>query len=209
MQATGLRARHKADRTGRILEAATRLFRSAGYEAVRLEEIAVAADVSVGTVYNYFETKGDILLAIVTMEVEEVLANGTRIVRDPGRGVGPALDALVGSYFDHSLVYLSKAMWRRAMALAIEAPGTPFSQRYTALDGRLTDQVCALIEIFQRAGQIRPDLPARTAGEIIFNNLNMMFIEFVKSEEVSPDRLKSDVGRQNSLILQALAAQAR
>ena len=73
---TGLRARHKADRTRRMQEAAARLFREAGYGAARMEDIAAAADVSVGTLYNYFETKGDLLLAIVSMEVEEVLTEG-------------------------------------------------------------------------------------------------------------------------------------
>ena len=73
---TGLRARQKALRHERILDAALQLFREAGYDAVRTEDIAAAADVSVGTLYNYFENKGDLLLALVTLEVEEVLEQG-------------------------------------------------------------------------------------------------------------------------------------
>lgn len=46
---TGLRARQKALRHERILEAALALFREAGYDSVRTEDIAAAADVSVGT----------------------------------------------------------------------------------------------------------------------------------------------------------------
>ena len=61
---TGLRERQKADRTGRILDAASRLFRDQGYDAVRIEDIAAAAEVSAGTCYNYFSTKGDLLLAM-------------------------------------------------------------------------------------------------------------------------------------------------
>ena len=40
---TGLRERQKADRTRRILEAASTLFRAQGYDAVRIEDIAAAA----------------------------------------------------------------------------------------------------------------------------------------------------------------------
>ena len=40
---TGLRARQKALRHQRILDAALRLFREAGYDAVRTEDIATAA----------------------------------------------------------------------------------------------------------------------------------------------------------------------
>jgi AcrR family transcriptional regulator len=80
---TGLRERQKADRTRRILEAASSLFRAQGYDAVRIEDIAAAAEVSAGTCYNYFSTKGDLLLAIVSMEVEEVVEVGARGGRGP------------------------------------------------------------------------------------------------------------------------------
>ena len=80
---TGLRARQKALRHQRILAAALRLFRDASYDAVRTEDIAAAAEVSVGTLYNYFENKGDLLLALVTIEVEEVLEQGGAVVSSP------------------------------------------------------------------------------------------------------------------------------
>ena len=47
------------------------------------------------------------------------------------------MDGLIRLYYDHSLHYLSKEMWRKAMALSIEAPDSPFSQRYTELDAML------------------------------------------------------------------------
>ncbi|MFN0113232.1 MAG: TetR family transcriptional regulator [Paracoccaceae bacterium] len=204
--AQGLRARHRADRTRRILDAAAELFRKAGYESVTLEEIAVSGDVSVGTLYNYFATKGDLLMAIVTLEVEEVLALGARLLASPGGAFGPALDALVGGYFDHTLTYLSKDMWRRAIALSIEAPGTPFSLRYSELDGRLSDQVGGLVAAFQAKGKVRPEVDARVAGEVIFNNLNNAFIEFVRSEAMPMAALKARVAAQNAMLAAALGA---
>ena len=77
----GLRAKHKIDRNSRIVEAASGLFRRVGYEGARIEEIASKAEVSVGTIYNYYRNKGDILVAIVSMEVHEVLAAGQEIGR--------------------------------------------------------------------------------------------------------------------------------
>lgn len=206
MPARGLRERAKADRTRRILDAASRLFRAHGYEAVKLEEIAAQGEVSVGTLYNYFATKGDILMAIVSLEVEEVLAEGEHILGNPGRGLATALDALVGGYFDHSLTYLSKDMWRRAMALSVEAPGTRFSQRYSELDARLTDQVCALVAAFQRQGRVRREVDARAAGEVVFNNLNNMFVEFVKSETMTLSDLKKRVRTQHAMLAAAIGA---
>ncbi len=179
---TGLRERQKADRTGRILDAASRLFRAQGYDAVRIEDIAAAAEVSAGTCYNYFSTKGDLLLAIVSMEVEEVVEAGRALIDNPPASTAEALAGLIRLYYDHSLNYLSKEMWRKAMAFSIEAPGTPFSQRYTELDAMLSAQVCDLIAALQQRGLARPDLDPQTLGQIVFNTLNQMFIEFVKAE---------------------------
>lgn len=178
----GLRERQKANRTERILAAATALFRDQGYDAVRIEDIADHADVSVGTFYNYFQTKGDVLVAIVSVEVEEVLLAGALVVTARPASVGSALRKLTEVYFEHSVVYLSKDMWRTAMALAILNPDTPFSRRYSDLDALLRTQMCSLITALQRFHMVRNDIDAIAVGEVLFNNLNMMFIEYVKSD---------------------------
>lgn len=201
----GLRERQKADRNQRMLEAAAHLFREVGYGAARIEDIAAAAGVSASTFYNYFGTKGDVLLALVAMEVEEVLAAGAAVVADPPPDVAAALAALISVYFDHSLVWLSKEMWRTAVALWVAEPDTPFSRRYTELDGLLCDQVSDLVAGLQRRGQVRAGVDARAAGATVFNTLNMMFIAFVRDESMSLPRLKATVAQQNAPLARLMA----
>jgi len=193
---TGLRERQKADRERRILDAAVRRFRAEGYRAVRIEDLAETAQVSVGTVYNYYRTKGEILIATVTLEVEEVLAEGAAILDDPPPGVEAALLALIHRYYDHSLEYLNKDMWRRAMALSIEAPDTPNGQRYSALDRRLAEQVTALIRKLQARGEMVGEFDAGALGQLVFNTLNMLFIDFVKDDAMTLEALRADLARQ-------------
>ncbi|WP_417811261.1 TetR/AcrR family transcriptional regulator [Thalassospira alkalitolerans] len=195
---TGLRAQKKADKNRRILAAATSLFRDVGYDSARIEDIADMAGVSVGTFYNYYKNKGDMLMATVSMEVEEVLASGATLIAHNHRDVGRAFADLIGKYYDHSLTYLSKEMWRTAMSLSIAQPDSPFSKRYTALDHRLSKQVCDLVRNLQTRGIVRKDVDCDAVGEMVFNNVNMMFIEFVKDEELDIAGLKSAVARQNA-----------
>ncbi|MBA3038858.1 MAG: TetR/AcrR family transcriptional regulator [Alphaproteobacteria bacterium] len=197
---TGLRARQKADRNRRILEAATTLFREQGYDSARIEDIAEMAEVSVGTLYNYYQNKGDILVATVSMEVTEVLEAGEMIVANPPLNVNEALSALINQYYDHSLVYLSKEMWRTAMASSIQQPETPLSKRYTELDQRLCAQVVQLIETLQRRGVVIAGVDTRALGEVFFNNLNLMFIEFCKVEAMPLEELKARVAEQHRPI---------
>jgi AcrR family transcriptional regulator len=201
----GLRAKNRADRDGRILHAAARQFRSLGYEASRIEAIAAEAEVSIGTIYNYYQNKGDILVAIVSMEVDEVLIAGRHIIDRPPADAGKAVDALMSTYVEHSLVYLSKDMWRQAMAISTQQPTSPFGRTYSALDKALTKQCCTLIAKLKSLGVVQPGVDARGVGEMIFNNTNMMFIEFVKDEAMPIGRLRAAIRRQNRTLVAAIS----
>lgn len=193
---SGLREKQKANRKDRLLKAAVALFRARGYRSVRIEDVARMAGVSVGTFYNYYQTKGDVLISIVALEVEEVLEAGTTIVTDPPAGAEQALLTLIFSYYDHSLEYLSKDMWRTAMAQSIEAPGTRNGQLYAALDQRLAEQVTDLLSTLQRCGEVRRAVNVVAMGPVIFNNLNQNFIEFVKDYSMTLNVLRSRVAEQ-------------
>jgi AcrR family transcriptional regulator len=204
---TGLRARQKADRHQRILQAASELFRKSGYEGAKIEAIAAMAEVSIGTIYNYYQNKGDLLVAIVAMEVNEVLNAGRKVIDSPPNNVAKAVDRLVISYIEHSLVYLSKEMWRQAMAISTQQPESPFGKTYSDLDRALTDQTCALIGRLQKLGLVREDIDARSVGEMIFNNTNMMFTIFVKNDAMAIAELRAAIRRQNRLLLEAAATE--
>jgi len=202
---SGLREKQKADRERRILQAASDLFRDKGYEGTTIEAIAAIAEVSIGTVYNYYENKGDLLVAIVSMEVNEVLAAGSQLLETPPDEVEGSINALLGIYLDHSLVYLSKEMWRQAMAITTRQPHTPFGMIYSGLDERLTDQVCELVLRLQHAGLVKEEIDARAIGELLFNNTNMMFILFVKADGMPLRDLKKSIARQNRTVAEAIS----
>lgn len=54
----------RKQREAQILDAATRIFASKGYRAATTREIAAEAGVSEGTIYNYFDSKYDLLIAM-------------------------------------------------------------------------------------------------------------------------------------------------
>jgi AcrR family transcriptional regulator len=64
------RERRVAARKVQILDAAARLFAEKGFHRTTTKDIAEAADVSEGTLYNYFVNKEDMLLGIMSRLVE-------------------------------------------------------------------------------------------------------------------------------------------
>jgi TetR/AcrR family fatty acid metabolism transcriptional regulator len=59
------------EKEGMIRNAAIRVFARKGFHATRAEEIADEAKIAVGTIYNYFESKAQILLSIFEREFDE------------------------------------------------------------------------------------------------------------------------------------------
>lgn len=74
------RARSQADKDVRrtqLIEAATRLFAHASFEAVTVARVAEAAGVAKGTAYIYFATKESLFLELVRAELTQWLASLT------------------------------------------------------------------------------------------------------------------------------------
>jgi TetR/AcrR family fatty acid metabolism transcriptional regulator len=75
------RQRRINHRRNQILDAAARLFAERGFHRTTTRDIAEAADVSEGTLYNYFESKDALLLAILArlsevQQIQSQLAQG-------------------------------------------------------------------------------------------------------------------------------------
>ncbi len=63
----------RARKRARILSAATALFIRHGYRRASLDEVAREAGVAKGTLYLYFASKADLLIAAITEEKKEIL----------------------------------------------------------------------------------------------------------------------------------------
>ena len=88
------------------------------------------------------------------------------------------------------------------------SPNLGFAGHHISAVGGLTDQVCALLVALQRCGLARTDVNARILGQVVFYNLNQMFIEFVKVKEMSIETLSAAVARQNADLARLLAVSA-
>ncbi len=98
-------AAREANRT-RILEAARRLFEARPFVDVTTRELAAAADVATGTLFNYFPTKEE--LATELFDVALVTALEGRVARSRARGVAadPPAESLAEDLFETVLVAL-------------------------------------------------------------------------------------------------------
>src|SRR5437879_5473982 len=86
MTGAGLRERKKAHTRRVIADAAARLFAERGYEQVAVSDVAREAEVSEQTVYNYFQTKEQ-LVTDLDQQIQDELC---RLIRTRAPGTTPA-----------------------------------------------------------------------------------------------------------------------
>jgi AcrR family transcriptional regulator len=85
----GRRLRGEATRE-RVLIAARRLFAEDGYEATSIEDVIAASRVTRGALYHHFQSKAELLDAVV----EAVFAEVARETAESARGAGETLQRL-------------------------------------------------------------------------------------------------------------------
>jgi AcrR family transcriptional regulator len=156
---TGLRERKKARTRAAIREHALRLFRSQGYAATTVEQIAAAAEVSPSTFFRYFPTKEDVVLRD---DFDERVFES--FARQP-----PSLScvAAMRAAMRETLASLTPTEWaafREQTALGMTVPEV----RARMLDELTRTMDQAAIALAARVGRSPSDLPVRvTVGAVL------------------------------------------
>lgn len=92
----------RASRSAVILDAATRLFSTRGYQTVTMQDIGDAVGATSASLYRHYETKGELLTAIVTRGTE-VLNVGLGRALASAASPAEALQATVASYAEFAV----------------------------------------------------------------------------------------------------------
>jgi AcrR family transcriptional regulator len=157
--AGGRRQQRKTETRERLLDAASELFASRGFAETTYDDIAAAASVSRQTVFNYFPRKEDFVLAWGARRREEV---AQALAGSALAGVSRAAARLTLMMRVLANSYERAPAAGRVYTIAWVRWGGPVRE-----DPFLAAQFAAVIADGQRSGEIRADVSAETAGQLI------------------------------------------
>lgn len=101
-----LRARLKEEARATILDAAEQVLAEQGLHAARMDDIASRVGVSVGTLYNYFEDRQQLLAALRDVRGRELLAMlDTELERSQGQPYRARLQGFLRCILEHSQLH--------------------------------------------------------------------------------------------------------
>jgi AcrR family transcriptional regulator len=181
------RERLTEERRNQILDAAARLFAQKGYKGATIREIAREAGVAEGTIYNYFDSKHDLLISLpqriswpmVSSFVKSARRQGPDTVADDEERMVKLLQASMNSIQQHTdavkvlLAYIP-FMDEEIQAQFLEQT-TRFFVRIFDFEGFLQERI--------EAGTFRPFDTAIAARAFVG-----MVLVFVLSQEILPGR---------------------
>lgn len=191
----------RPSRWSEIVEAASEEFRSSGYDSATLEDIAARVGILKGSIYNYVNSKEELLLAVVERPARALLAELEDLRADASNTVTMRLRKLFrtqvrvfSDYYPAAFVYL-----RNIGRPELSAKFTEFRD----MDARYMAAVEDLIAEGAVSGEFSLPAEPRTVARSIVGMLNWMQHWFTPRGEQADHKLADDLF---ALALGGLAA---
>lgn len=162
-------------RARQIIDAAVRVFARSGYYNSRVADIAREAGIASGTIYLYFRTKDEILVALFRERMAEWVATARAELTGEADAVAK-IRRLVTLHFDvlerhPDLAEVVQVELRQGQKFFRGAAAREVSAYF--------DLIATVLQEGQAAGVIRRDLPVRIATRMLFGAMDQMATSWV------------------------------
>jgi len=187
----------KKEKTAKaILDAAAERFIADGIDVARMETIAADAEVSVGTLYNYFGSKQSLLMALFAVEIEEMLEAGGVAVSDDVDPV-EAVHHLFDVYLEGMLA-INRDLLREVLRFSLG--GGDAVHELARLDLELMTQLGGVLAYHQESGRILASIVIDDAVFILYSVLITELLMYLSLDDVDPSALRTNVARRVELV---------
>jgi AcrR family transcriptional regulator len=148
-----------AFRTREILAAARSLLEHRGPDAMTMEEIAAAAGVAKGTLYLYFQSKDNLILALITRVGENIIRDVEAVLQAPGTPPEKLIRmvSVLLEYLNRERLLFP--MYARELLRGARESQDEFWRPYQDLEEKFVDLVTDLFAEGIAAGQFIPANP--------------------------------------------------
>ena len=203
-----LRQTNKANRKKHIVKNAARLFSSVGYDLTAIEMVAERSNVSPATIYNNFDDKIGLLLAVLIDESADIQQISKRLIANRRANDISVIYRLIELYVDHPMEFMNKSCWRQALAASTASSNKKFTQEYQNVDNQLKNLLIDVMHLLHQEQVFRTEADVQSLGELIWNNVNQMFTDFISDEVMPLVELKNAMKRQTKAIIVLAEEQA-
>jgi AcrR family transcriptional regulator len=166
-----------------VIEAAAVVFNERGYHATRLEDIAAALGMQKGSLYNYIDSKEDLLLAVVTLpatqllEILSTLAESDLPASEKIRLVARSHARVLEDYLPYVSVYVH------------EIAGQAHSEKWREMDRSYVRHLSTVIDEGRQTGLFEASTDPTISAMALIGALNWMTRWYVPGGTLSAEEI--------------------
>lgn len=176
----GLREKKKREAKERILKSAEKIFVSEGYTKATTARIARDAEVGEGTIYNYFGSKSDILIAIFKKTFDDDFITNPVILKD-----GESAEDYFFQYVDILLLQIkeiNKEWMREIFSIMLKEDRSKIQKDLFDFDHQFIQGIISVLDILKETGQIKKEVELECVIDIYYSLLMNHFIAYIVGE---------------------------
>lgn len=200
----GLGEEKRKKRKEKIFTTAVELFNKKGFSQTTMKEIAEHADLAVGTLYNYFSSKNELLLEIMTTKTKEMSSRNEERIRtlcsstsDPKKILGTILKEIIDDFN-----FLNKQSWLELFQAIFSSPH--HIDRGVQLDFELIDVLQSMIEELQANNLLRSGANSTSASYMLYSIILFSFMNYIYYSGFSQKKLQEEIDYQLDILLKGL-----
>lgn len=195
----------KKQRYDKVLDAFGRMLKKRGFDEITMQQLAAASCLSVGTLYNYFKDKDDLVMAYVRESLKPFFDKAEKIASDPPSDVREALSALLESYLE-AFISLPKALVTKAiqLSLASELSARPSG----SLHQHVTEHIIELIETLRKRGLVSTGVNTEASTLVLFGIITDLVYQYSLRPQVELRELRSRLASCLEVICNGLDSHA-
>jgi len=200
---TGLREQKKSERRERIFSAAVDLFNKKGFSNTSMQDIAEKASLAVGTLYNYFPSKNELLLDIMQEEMEITITGDDALfnVNLQNHDAKDIIKSLIKKIYSIPLL-LNKESMKEIFIATFSSD--EHMKKGIILDIELMKAFQKLLERLQKNNMINPEVNSYNATKIFYSVLLTQMMMYIFDPELDNEKLFDNIDEIIDLIFQGM-----
>lgn len=200
---SGLREKKKKESEDKIKKVAKEIFLSKSYSETTMEEIAEKAEIGVGTLYNYFKSKDEIYIAIMSEAFVLGQEDSEQLQDDIEKDVAKIVIKFIWKSYKN-IKLIGKKAWRELLfAILGNAKSNNFLFKgMIKIDYKFINKLKLLFENIKNKGLLLPDFNTDEAAYAVYSIVMTQFILYVYNEETTFNLFTNNIENQIRFIFE-------
>jgi len=194
----GLRQQKKTKCRKIILQAAQKMFFTHGYEKTTIEIISRHAGIGVGTIYNYFASKAELYVRVMSdlFEVTQI-SNFKKLVDNEDKSASEVIFNLLNIHID-LFAKVEKHMIKELFTVVFGNTEDCISirERMIKLDYEFLSVLNELLCVLVEEGKLKEDFNVNECAKVVFSIIATSLFSFVYDDNSNIEEVKKMIKKQ-------------